>query len=434
MRFTGEHAIAHGDVLEVLRRLPSNHFDAMFCDPPYGLSFMNKKWDYDVPSVEVWREALRVLKPGAALISFGGTRTFHRIAVNIEDAGFELRDVFCWLYGKGFPKSMNVGLAIDKAAGATRPVIGQQTLTGNAAVALKDKGGTFGVQVGTVAPKTIDLTGPATELAQQWDGYGTALKPGWEPAILARKPIEGTVVENVTKWACGALAIDACRIGRVEGDRTEYGRDRTLAHANSTTSMGAFAEVKPYTPDEGGRWPANVCLDEEAGAILDASVAPTKSTPYPENEATGAVLPMKKRTAGGYSDAGGPSRFYYSAKVSTKEREFGCGALPMRSAAQMTDSEDGQARLESPRTGAGRGGGARNHHPTLKPISLARWLSALIKPPTDNAKLLIPFSGAGSEMIGALTAGWPMVLGIEGEADYIAIAHARIAAWREGEP
>jgi hypothetical protein len=431
--FSGAHAIAQGDVLAVLRELPDNEFDALLCDPPYGFSFMGKKWDYDVPSVEVWREALRVLKPGAPLVSFGGTRTFHRVAVGIEDAGFELRDVLSWMYGSGFPKSLNIGKAIDSAAGATRPVIGTQTLTGNAAVSLKDKGGTYGVQVGTVPPKTVNVTGPATDLAQQWDGYGTALKPAWEPAILARKPLDGTVANNVAKWGVGGLAIDACRIGRAEGDRVS-GWSKTGSRASENVAMSGGNTERDPKADAAARWPANVAMDEDAAAALDAQAGNRPSSPYPEHTADGAVLPLTKRTAGGYSDDGGPSRFFYCAKVSTREREHGCAALPQRSAAEMTDSEEGQARLDSPRTGAGRGGGARNHHPTLKPIALAKWLARLIMPPSENATLLVPFSGAGSEMIGALTAGWPMVFGIEGEQEYIDIAHARIAAWAKGAP
>lgn len=286
MTFTGEHAIARGDVLAVLRELPADEFDGLFCDPPYGIRFAGKRWDYDVPSVEVWREALRVLKPGATLAAFGGSRTFHRVAVGIEDAGFELVDCLMWLYAKG------------------RPIAGH-------------------------------------------------LRPSWEAITIARKP--GPRVK---------LDVDACKT-------------------------------------DVGRWPANVALDEGAAGILDEIVGERPSTPYRENVAAGAVLPMKKRSAGGYSDTGGPSRFFYCSKVSTREREHGCPT---------------------------------NAHPTLKPISLTTWLSALIKPPTYNATLLVPYSGAGSEMLGALRAGWAAVLGIEGEQEYVDTAHARIAAWREGEP
>lgn len=462
----GDYAIAHGDVLACLRELPSNEFDALLCDPPYGFRFMGKAWDYDVPSVDVWREALRVLKPGAPLVSFGGARTFHRIAIGIEDAGFELRDCLMWLYGKGFPKSQNIGLAIDKAAGATRAIVGTRTLTGNAALTTAEKGGTYGVQVRSVPAREVPVTAPATDLAQAWDGYGTALKPAWEPIILARKPLAGTMAQNVAAYGVGGLAVGACRIG----DEPRFNPPAGNKPGGSSYNLSAVGMPQDAEGREAvGRWPANLVLDEEAATQLDASVPAGRSVPYRANEATGAVLPMTARSAGGYSDSGGPSRFFYCAKVSTKERELGCESLPMKSAGEMTErvdevyrvwagaellgevaneaeaiecckllAEEGTSAkftierpqgLDNPRAGAGRTGGARNHHPTLKPLSLARWLAALIKPPTDNATLLIPYSGAGSEVIGALQAGWPSVFGIEGEADYIAIAHARIAAW-----
>jgi hypothetical protein len=204
------HGIVNGDVLATLKELPDNEFDGLLCDPPYGFSFMGKAWDYDVPSVDVWREALRVLKPGAPLLAFGGARTFHRIATGIEDAGFELRDCLMWLYGKGFPKSQNIGLAIDKAAGATRAVVGV-----NSKINVYEDGKNHKFYVGregNPAYGPAKITAPATPLAQQWDGYGTALKPAWEPIILARKPLIGTMAENVAAYGVGGLAIDACRI------------------------------------------------------------------------------------------------------------------------------------------------------------------------------------------------------------------------------
>lgn len=417
-----QFAIVTSEVLAFLQTQPSDSFDALLCDPPYGLAFLNKTWDYQIPSVDLWRECFRVLKPGAPLLSFGGTRTYHRIAVAIEDAGFEIRDSLCWLYGKGFPKSQNISKAIDRAAGAERPVIGQQTLTGNAAVSSKDKGGTFGVQVGTAAPRVIDVTGPATDAAKQWDGYGTALKPGWEPIILARKTLIGTMVANIRAHGVGAINIDGCRVGTEKMCSSHSTGD--LISGNTAMTGGNYA--REPGPDKDGRWPANVALSHTEDCrqgecspdcpvrLLDESVAKTKSIPYPANVAEGAVLPLSTRTAGGYSDSGGPSRFFYSAKVSTKERERGCEALPAKS---VQDQEEGTA------------GGAHNHHPTLKPIALARWLATMIRPPTPNAVLLIPFSGAGSEIIGALLGGWPAVLGIEQSDEYTAIARARVASW-----
>jgi site-specific DNA-methyltransferase (adenine-specific) len=439
----GAHAIVHAEVLEALSDLPDNSCDALLCDPPYGLRFMAKRWDYDVPPVDVWRQALRVLKPGAALLSFGGSRTFHRIATGIEDAGFELRDCLCWLYAKGFPKSHNVSKALDKAAGATRRVVGQRALTGNAAYVEGGHGfAEHGKGMRTTGTKLVDITTPATDLAVMWDGYGTALKPCWEPIILARKPLEGTVAENVARWGVGALAIDACRLKRDSDDVSGYSKTGS-AHSHNVAMSGANYAREPK-PDAGGRWPPNVGFDEVSAALLDATVGRRKSTltgradpsvSHPHNGTKpssphlvyGDGLQTPKSRI--YADDGGPSRFFFSAKVSTKEREFGCETLPLRSAGEMTDREEESDGLSSPRAGAGRTAGARNHHPTLKPIALARWLATMIRPPTPDATLLIPYCGAGSEIIGALQAGWPMVFGIEGEAEFVEIAEARIAAW-----
>jgi site-specific DNA-methyltransferase (adenine-specific) len=328
---------------------------------------MGKSWDYDVPSADTWRAVLRVLKPGAPLVAFGGSRTYHRLACAVEDAGFELRDCLMWLHGKGFPKSLDVSKAIDKSAGATRE----------------------------------------TDLAKLWHGYGTALKPAHEPIVFARKPLDGTVAQNVQKWGVGGLAIDACR-----------------------------------SEDAGGRWPANLVLDEEAGALLDASVGDRPSRPSVTRNGGGggmlplAVLPGTPRPDSGYSDSGGPSRFFYCVKVSTREREAGCEGLALRTAGEVTgDRAEGSDGLESPRAGAGRTGGARNHHPTLKPLSLTTWLAKLVLPPAPGA-VLVPFAGAGSEVIGCGLAGWPHVVGVERDRDdegnvlgYAAIARTRIAHW-----
>jgi site-specific DNA-methyltransferase (adenine-specific) len=389
---TAAYSIAHGDVAAVLAGFRDNSFDAVMCDPPYGFRFMNKSWDYDVPSVETWRECLRVLKPGAPLVAFGGSRTYHRLACGIEDAGAELRDCLMWLYGKGRPMVQPpLDKLIDKAAGAVRPVIGTRTLTGNAALSTKDKAGTYGVQVGTAPAKTADVTAPATDLAKAWEDYNTVIKPAFEAIVVARKPLEGTIVDNVAKYGVGGLNIGGCR-----------------------------------TPE--GRWPANVLLDEAAAEQLDAEVGNRPSAPFRENTADGAVLSLTKRSAGGYSDSGGPSRFYFTSKVSTKEREAGCESLPLRSAAECTGRDEGSEGLSNPGAGVGRTKGARNHHTTLKPLSLTTWLARLLLPPRPGV-ILVPFAGAGSEMIGALRAGWGGVFGIEREGEYIEIARARLRHW-----
>lgn len=237
-----------GDCLEVLKTMPDNSVDAVVCDPPYGLSFMGRKWDYDVPSVEVWADCLRVLKPGGHLLAFAGTRTQHRMAVRIEDAGFEIRDMIAWVYGSGFPKSLDVSKAIDKAAGAVREVIGQRT-TGI---------GTGGGSTPVMGDGNRDITAPATEAARQWQGWGTALKPALEPITVARKPLVGTVAENVLQYGTGAMNIDGCRVGSESTRRPvgkplnggAYGSDR-----NDRETLDAIGG------SDSGRWPANLIHD-----------------------------------------------------------------------------------------------------------------------------------------------------------------------------
>ena len=238
----------HGDCLEVMRAMPSNSVDSIVTDPPYGLSFMGKRWDYDVPSVEVWAECLRVLKPGGHLLAFAGTRTQHRMAVRIEDAGFEIRDMIAWVYGSGFPKSLDVSKAIDKAAGAEREVVVRKDNKGRAPGNIASNGH-------NTDPAGDPITAPATDAARQWQGWGTALKPALEPITMARKPLVGTVADNVLQHGTGALNIDGCR---VEGrERTDYGLGNAMRSHGSTygapTASADFDSTK-------GRWPANLIL------------------------------------------------------------------------------------------------------------------------------------------------------------------------------
>ncbi len=400
--------IYENDVDVKLASVPKNHYAGMLCDPPYGLAFMGNKWDYAVPHVDTWRLVLRALKPGAPILVFGGTRTSHRIVCGLEDAGFEIRDSLMWLYAKGFPKSHNVALALDRAA------------------VMADK---------TDHSEALSIW----ESADDFAGYGTALKPAHEPICLARKPLEGTMVQNIRRWGVGPLAIDACRVGA--HDSTP---EQLASKASTRTSPNAYGKHRGSTEEEMaadierhvrimGRWPANLLLDFGAAEYLDATVGPRKSGKSVTrngggNRIWGSDGPGAKPD-GGYSDSGGPSRFFFSPKVSTKEREAGCDELPHISSAEMVDREESEPALNSPRTGAGRGGGARNHHPTLKPIWLNHYLARLLLPPRPAGPLLVPFSGAGSEVIGALLAGWHYVEGIEREAEYVRIAEARILHW-----
>jgi DNA modification methylase len=251
-----------GDCLDRLRELPDCSVDACVTDPPYGLSFMGKAWDYDVPQVDVWREVLRVLKPGGHLLAFAGTRTQHRMAVAIEDAGFEIRDMIAWVYGSGFPKSMDVSKAIDKAAGAEREVVGGSKNWG--ASKADDGKNAYGDFAGG-----WDITAPATPAAQQWSGWGTALKPALEPITVARKPFKGTVAANVLEHGTGAINVDGCRVAHAELCRmmqpSQANIDNPSDKCRQAGRREAVLELKPE-----GRWPANLIHDgsDEPCALL----------------------------------------------------------------------------------------------------------------------------------------------------------------------
>lgn len=254
--------VIHGDCLDVLKTLADNSVDAVVTDPPYGLSFMGKKWDYDVPSVEIWAECLRVLKPGGHLLAFAGTRTQHRMAVRIEDAGFEIRDMIAWVYGSGFPKSHNVSIAIDKINGL--PHRGK-------ALVVAGRGERKDIQGKDANPKPQDIEpyAPATEAARQWQGWGTALKPALEPITVARKPLIGTVAENVLAHGTGGLNIDGCRVGGSGG--TAKGNP-PIGESNGIYGNGINGACDILDIGE-GRWPANLIHDggEPAELLGDAA-------------------------------------------------------------------------------------------------------------------------------------------------------------------
>jgi site-specific DNA-methyltransferase (adenine-specific) len=326
--------------LAELPRLDGASIDAVVTDPPYELGFMGKKWDASgiAYSVDLWREVLRVLKPGGHLLAFGGTRTYHRMACAIEDAGFEVRDSLHWIYGTGFPKSLNLG-----------------------------------------------------------DGRGTALKPGHEPIVLARKPLDGTVAANVQEHGTGALNIDGCRIGTET--ITQRQKDMSVYHGNRLAA-GASTHANGTTTTTVGRWPANVLLDEDAAGELDAQSGTLKSGAWNgvTNCATEGVAKGRERERvrdDRGADSGGASRFFYVAKPSRKERDRGCEHLE-----------------------------AENNHPTVKPVGLMRYLCRLVIPPAGI--VLDPFAGSGTTIIAALAEGFRAV-GIEREAQYVDIAKARIA-------
>ena len=382
--------VIHGDCIETMNQMEPESVDAIVTDPPYGLGFMGKKWD-DLPPSREWAEACyRVLKPGGHIAAFGGTRTWHRLAVAIEDAGFEMRDSLAWLYGSGFPKSHDVGKAIDKLAGAEREVTRFERV-GIASGSNNSVGGSkYVVGIGDT---------PATPEAERWDGWGTALKPAFEPIVLARKPLaEKTVARNVLAHGTGAINIDGCRIGRAEGDRTEYGRGHDLPHANTTASLGKFAKVTAYEPDAGGRWPANVLLDQHAAAWVDEQSGITKSNVRPAtgkdsrgkaNTASSMTVRINDTTTRGVSDQGGASRFFYTAKAPKSERP----------------NVDGV------------------QHPTVKPLAIMEWLIRLVTPP--GGTVLDPFAGSGTTIEAARKLGFKSI-GIEAEETYLPLIDQRL--------
>ena len=438
-----KHTIINSELLDALPALPDNTFDGILCDPPYELGFMGKSWDASgvVFSPATWAELLRVCKPGAALLAFGGTRTYHRLACAIEDAGWELRDCLQWVYGSGFPKSLDVSKALDKAAGAEREVVGNKGLHKfNGTRADKNKG-RYGKDFRTFEQADA-LTAPSTEAARTWEGYGTALKPAYEPCLLARKPLEGTVAANVQKWGVGALWIDGGRVGtddKISGGHASKGQQMTggwerpwMSDPAAIAANAERARQANAKAEELGRWPSNLIHDGSPDVL--AGFPETKSGSGNKNTGNRNNGETIGNGLGIGGDSGSAARFFYCAKASQRERNAGCEELPQRTAGECTGGrEAGSPGLNSRRAGAGRTNGARNTHPCVKPLDLCRYIATLILPPAGRPhgprKLLVPFSGSGSEMIAALMAGWDDVTGIEREAEYVEIAKHRLAHW-----
>jgi site-specific DNA-methyltransferase (adenine-specific) len=417
----GNATLYLGDCLDVLKTLPENSVDAIVTDPPYGLSFMGKKWDYDVPGVDVWAECLRVLKPGGHLLAFAGTRTQHRMAVRIEDAGFEIRDMIAWVYGSGFPKSHDVSKAIDKQAGAEREVVGSK-ITGNAKQRTSATGefadGNHGGQ------QSVDVTAPATEAAKQWQGWGTALKPSLEPVTVARKPLIGTVAENVLEHGTGGLNIDGCRVdgappsvpqpvfnsptGRIYGMKTGEGRNGEMSQAT-------------------GRWPANLIHDgsEEVLAGFPFTTSGAKNPHIIKSKAADCVtsilqgLDGKLRDYTASASSGSAARFFYCAKASKCDRDEGLEAWPEQQSSVGDDRAGGDFNERLGKTPGVR----RNVHPTVKPTDLMRYLCRLVTPP--GGVVLDPFMGSGSTGKAAALEGFAFI-GIEREPEFFEIASRRI--------
>jgi DNA modification methylase len=421
--------LLHGDCLEQMKTLENNSVDAIVSDPPYGISFMAKKWDYDVPSVKVWKEALRVLKPGGHALIACGTRTQHRMVCNIEDAGFEIRDVVSWIYGSGFPKSLNISKAIDKAAGAEREVVGERTSaygtenSGEMKSRADGKGGT-GLFCGKNA-KTVPITGrPATDEAKQWDGWGTALKPSVEFFTLCRKPLsESTVAKNVLKWGTGGINIDGCRVGTEE---ITILHKKGNSFSQSYKAEGKKAEHSHYSKVQ-GRFPANL-IHDGSQEVLDLFPENVKGAIGMKRDAGQKSIfnldsqKEKQKFSGAKTDSGSAARFFYCPKASKKDRNEGCEELEEHD----TYSESAATPMRDQRKQAKRS----NNHPTVKPTALMAYLCRLITP--TGGVVLDPYMGSGSTGKAAVREGFSFV-GIELDPDYYEIAKARVTAETQGE-
>lgn len=392
----------NGDCLDVLATMPPESVDSIVTDPPYGLALMGKKWDYDVPAVAIWERCLRVLKPGGHLLAFAGTRTQHRMAVRIEDAGFEIRDMIAWVYGSGFPKSMDVSKAIDKAAGAEREVVGRSE-DGIASGTGKHAGqeAAYGFSL------TFDITAPATEAAKQWQGWGTALKPALEPITVARKPLCGTVAANVLQYGTGGLNVDGCRVsptgeslhggGSTVGKRAEnhnegwqrpWMKDETAREAMRDRSAASQAKAEQL-----GRWPANLIHDgsDEVAGLFPETEPAKQVEGVKRNGRSGGIMgvagAIRDGRPEGHDDCGGSAaRFFYCAKAGPDERR---------------DSK----------------------HPTIKPVALMRHLVRLVTP--IGATVLDPFCGSGTILEAAMLESCKAI-GIELNPEYCADAVERL--------
>lgn len=456
---TDQVTLYHGDCLEVMRELADESVHAVVTDPPYGLGFMGRAWDALPPGEEFAREALRVLKPGGHMLAFGGSRTWHRLAVAIEDAGFEIRDSIAWLYGSGFPKSMDVAQAIDKLDAAdarlararefqtwlrehlspqrvneltgtdmghhltthpTHPTVATAELLDRLRPELPDvperieelvaeravesvnyaarqvvgayrTGVSRGAAGVTAAGDGKARTASHTEEARTWEGWGTALKPAFEPIVVARKPLAGTVAANVLAHGTGALNIDACRVGTSGGGNACPGGEL----CKCITDGVSYSPTKHPVRREGefGRWPTNVVLDDTQAAALDEQTGVSVSRAgKPRGADAGDGWGMTKTDAE-YSDEGGASRFFpvfrFEAKAPSSERP----------------NVDGV------------------QHPTVKPLALMRWLCRLVTP--RGGVILEPFAGSGTTLEAAILEGFDVV-GIEREADYLPLIISRV--------
>lgn len=416
------------DNMIAMAGMEDNSFDSIVTDPPYGINFMGKKWDYDVPEVKVWEECLRVLKPGGFLLSFAGTRTQHRMCVNIEDAGFEIRDMIAWVYGSGFPKSLNIGKAVDKMQGNEREVVGKMS---DIQPRYKQQRKDTRLYNKGVMSSENDM--PLTKGSSEGEGWGTALKPALEPITVARKPLsEKTVAQNVLKWGVGGINIDGCRIG-VGAKKWSEPKGGIW---NPSEDNGATLEDNPQ-----GRFPANFIHD---GSQLVLGLFPeskgqqgdlknhNKNRQSP-NEIFGEMARANDHEA--RNDSGSAARFFYCAKASKQDRDEGMEAVfnlfeqsegtedKILAQSNQAKAEEARGNLHQGKSGMNTGKVRKNNHPTVKPTDLMRYLVRLVTP--KGGMVLDPFMGSGSTGKACRLEGFGFT-GIELDEGYFDIAKKRV--------
>lgn len=364
------YKIYQGSMLDLLEVIKPNTIDSVVTDPPYELNFMNKGWDRSGIAFQkkTWEKCFQALKPGGYLLAFGGSRTFHRIAVAIEDAGFEIRDVIMWVYGSGFPKSHNVGLAIDKINGVESKTVSNGR-SGKSSHAFQSE------ETTTAGEYEIK------EAQNEWQGWGTALKPAYEPVIVARKPLKGTVAKNVLKHGVGAINIDECRVG----NEHFIIEDGLYDNGNNV----AFGNVKRTPKEYDGRFPANFIHDgsDEVVELFPNSNGGTGETKVYESYDNDIHFNASKNVnRNSYADDGNASRFFYTAKANKKDRDEGLKLFEEIDGGSYKFREDGSLDGKIP--------SRKNIHPTVKPCELMQYLVRLVTP--KNGTVLDPFMGSGS--------------------------------------
>jgi site-specific DNA-methyltransferase (adenine-specific) len=424
-----DYKLYQGSMLDMLEIIEPNTIDSVVCDPPYELNFMGKGWDNSGIAFQpdTWKKCYEVLKPGGYLLAFGGSRTFHRIACAIEDAGFEIRDTIMWLYGSGFPKSMDISKQIDKSKGLERKVIGMRNPHLDGGLRKHTSPGQFlssgnnRKYVKDTNNGLVEITEPACELSKQWQGWGTALKPSFEPIIVARKPFKGSLVDNIIEYGVGGINIDECRVGNVGGVK----KVKIIPNSNSKNcGFGCNGELEQLNK---GRFPANTILtydetdfDEVCGGFPYTKTGSRKAQPQ-KPESWNAVGIKFKMTYACEGSEGSASRYFYCAKASKKDRDEGIDEFEEVDGGSYQFRQDGSLDGKIPVR--------KNTHPTVKPTTLMQYLVRLVTP--NGGTILDPFNGSGSTGKAVMYENKERnknykYIGIELTEEYLPIAKARI--------